>query len=37
MNNYFEWQDECGDTVLVDAHMQEIEADIFFCSMLTIK
>lgn len=37
MKNYFEWQDECGDTVLVDAHSQEIEADILFCTMLTIK
>lgn len=37
IKNYCEWQDECGDTVLVDAHIQEIEADILFCTMLTIK
>lgn len=30
MRNYFEWQDECDDvTVFVDAHIPEIEADIF--------
>lgn len=30
MRNYFEWQDECGDIVFVDAHIPEIESDIFF-------
>lgn len=30
MKNYFEWQDECGGIVFVDAHNPEIETDILF-------
>jgi hypothetical protein len=30
MKNYFEWQDECGDIVFVDAHISEIESGVFF-------
>lgn len=34
MRNYFEWQDECDDTVFGDAHIPEIENDIFLCTEL---